>query len=112
MWKNVWNPVIYNCENAKYFANIMDNLAIMSDEVIESYNEETIFNEKKATCKTQNFYITLSILKISDKSIIDSCSYLLLFDKILSNTKTFIRISLHKQKNENINKKWVKKSKM
>ena len=40
----------------------------MCDEVIESYEEETKtiltnFNEKKATCKTRNFYIC----------IIDSC---------------------------------------
>ena len=44
------------CENGKYLANIMDNSAIMCDEVTESYNEETNFNEKKANCKMQNFY--------------------------------------------------------
>ena len=48
----------------------MDNSAIMCDEVIESYNEETKtirtnFNEKKATCKTQNFYILLAFLLIT-----------------------------------------------
>ena len=48
----------------------MDDSAIMSDEVIVSYNEgkETIptnFNEKKATCKTQNFYILLAFLLIT-----------------------------------------------
>ena len=51
----------------------MDDSAIMCDEVIQSYDEdmdaeaklndeaksydETNFNEKKATCKTQKFYI-------------------------------------------------------
>ena len=35
----------------------MDNSSIIRDEVINSYKEETNFNEKKATCKTQNFYI-------------------------------------------------------
>ena len=40
----------------------MDDLAIMSDEVIEPYDEETNFNENKATCKAQNFYILLALL--------------------------------------------------
>ena len=40
----------------------MDDSVIMCDEVIESYEKETKaiptnFNEKKAICKTQNFYI-------------------------------------------------------
>ena len=38
----------------------MDNLTITCDEIMESYDQEiktiaTNFNEKKATCKTQNF---------------------------------------------------------
>ena len=45
----------------------MDNSAIMGDEIIESYDEEiktvsTTFNEKKAICKMQNFYILLAFL--------------------------------------------------
>ena len=48
----------------------MDDSAIISDEVIESLNEETKaiptnFNEKKGTCKTQNFYILLAFLLIT-----------------------------------------------
>ena len=40
------------------------------DEVIESYNEETKpipinFNEKKATCKTENLFILLAFLLIT-----------------------------------------------
>ena len=47
----VWNPVTYSCENGKYLASIMDNSAIMCDEVIESCDKETKtfpanFNEK------------------------------------------------------------------
>ena len=43
----------------------MDDSAITCDKIIESYQEETTtisnnFNEKKATCKTQNFYILLA----------------------------------------------------
>ena len=34
----------------------------MCDEIIELYNDETNFNEKKATCRTKNFYILLVFL--------------------------------------------------
>ena len=40
----------------------MYDSAIMCDEIIEPCNEETNFNEKKATCKTQNFYSLLAFL--------------------------------------------------
>ena len=51
----------------------MDDSAIMCDELIEPHvqvslkdeNNETNFNEKKATCKTQNFYILLAFLLIT-----------------------------------------------
>ena len=47
----------------------MNDSVIMCDEVIDSYDEETKtiptnFNEKKATCKTQNLYILLIFLLI------------------------------------------------
>ena len=58
----------------------MDDSVIMCDEITESYDENadaeaklndeiktipTNFNEKKATCKTQNFYILLAFLLIT-----------------------------------------------
>ena len=48
----------------------MDDSAIMCDEVIESYNEEsktipTNFIEKKAACQTQIFYVLLAYLLIT-----------------------------------------------
>ena len=48
----------------------MDDSEITWDEVIESYDEEkktipTNFNEKKATCKMQNFDILLALLLIT-----------------------------------------------
>ena len=43
----------------------MDDSAIMCDEIIESYNEETNFNEKKVACKMQNIYILLKFLLIT-----------------------------------------------
>ena len=53
MWKDYdWNPATRNCENGKYLANIIDDSAIICDEVIKSCDEEikpipTNFNEKK-----------------------------------------------------------------
>ena len=43
----------------------MYDLAIICGEVIEPCNEKTSFYEKKATCKTQNFYILLAFLLIA-----------------------------------------------
>ena len=61
----IWNPSACSCENRKYLASIMDNSAITCGEIIESYDEEINFNEKKATCKTKNFYILLALLSIA-----------------------------------------------
>ena len=60
----VWNPSTCNFENKKYLAIIMDDSAIICDEIIESCKKKH-FNEKKATCKTQNFYILLGFLLIN-----------------------------------------------
>ena len=51
----------------------MDDSAIMCDETIASHEEdalpksydETNFNEMKATCKTQKFYILLAFLLVT-----------------------------------------------
>ena len=64
---NQMNHSVRSCKNRKYVASIMDNSAITSDEIIESYDEETEtiqtnFSENKATGKTQNFYILLVFL--------------------------------------------------
>ena len=60
----VWNPATCNFENGKYLASIMDDSAIKCDEIIELYNEETNFDEKKAGCRTQHLCILLSFLLI------------------------------------------------
>ena len=76
----------------------MIDSAIICDEIIESYaklsakdarlnlkdhdEEETNFNEKKTTCKMQNWYILLAFLLIA----------IALFEKISTKTKTFITI--------------------
>ena len=60
----IWNPSTGNCENGKWLASIMDDLAITCDEIIDSYVKKSSFNEKKAICKTQNFKILLAFLSI------------------------------------------------
>ena len=45
-------------------------IPLLRDEIIESNDEETktiptSFDEKKATCKTQNFYVLLAFLLIT-----------------------------------------------
>ena len=42
----IWNAVTYKCEKGKYLASFMDNSVITCDEIIESYNKDTNFNEK------------------------------------------------------------------
>ena len=66
----------------------MDDSGITCDDIIDveakSYDEEsktvsTNFNEKKATCKTQSFYILLAFLLISIVlvTVVSICSYLM-----------------------------------
>ena len=59
MWKRLYLEL---CSSS-----IMDESTIICDEEIKSYNEEiktilTNFNEKKVTCKRQNFYVLLAFL--------------------------------------------------
>ena len=66
----IWNAATCSCENGKYLASTMDDLAITCDEIIETYNEETKtiptnFNGKRTNCKTPNFYILLAFLLIT-----------------------------------------------
>ena len=78
----------------------MDDSAIMCDEIAESYEEdvkdklhnETNLNEKMAACKMQ---ICFTCIFIDYYSIIDSCQYLLLSNKISNKTKKSITISWH-----------------
>ena len=67
----------------------MDDSAIILDEIIETCNEETNFNQKEASCKTRNFYILLGFLLI--------IIALLIAVNISSKAKTFITILIHKQ---------------
>ena len=60
----VWNLATCSCENGKYLASIMDDSAIMCDEILEE-TVPTNLNESKANCKTQSFYILLAFLLIT-----------------------------------------------
>ena len=65
MWKNYnWNPATCCCKNGNDLTSIIDDSVITCDEIIhaetKSPNEEKNSNEKKAACKTLNFYILLS----------------------------------------------------
>ena len=48
----------------------MDDSASTCNEIIESYDKEININEKKATCKMQNFYILLAFLLITIELLI------------------------------------------
>ena len=78
-----WNPASCNCEKSKYLASIMDDSAIVCDEIIESYlklspkedEKETKFDEKIATCKMQNLCILLAFLLINIALLIAGSIY-------------------------------------
>ena len=66
----VCNTATCNYENGKYLASVLDDSAVSSDEIKESYKEETKaipsnFYEKKAIHKLQNFYILLTFLSVT-----------------------------------------------
>ena len=57
----------------------MNDSAVICDEVIDGDDEtkaiSTNFNEKKVTCKTQNFYLLLAVLLITIALLIVVCIY-------------------------------------
>ena len=61
----IWNCSTCSCKNGKHLASIMNDSAIMWDEIIESNYEETNLNEKNITCKTENNYILVAFLLIT-----------------------------------------------
>ena len=99
----VWNLFTCDSENEKYLASIIDDSAIRLDKIIDADDKAksfdkiktipTNFDEKKATSQAKKF-IYFTFIFINYFSIIDSCYYLLVFDKISS--KTVITISIHK----------------
>ena len=58
----IWNPAPCICENEKFLGSLVDDSAIMCDEIIESYNEETKTISNTKLCnyvirKTSIFYL-------------------------------------------------------
>ena len=49
----IWNPSTCRYENGKCLASTIDDSTITCDKIVESYDEQKNFNEKKATCETQ-----------------------------------------------------------
>ena len=88
--KNVIFGILhYICEDGKYLTTIFNNSVIMCDDIIdETKTVLTNFNEKKATCKTQNFYILLGFLLITNVYLLAVSIY-----KISSKENTLISIS-------------------
>ena len=92
----------------------MDDSAITCDEIIESYEEDvdaevksnnkaksydetktipTNFNEKKATCKAQNFYILLAFLLITMTLLISVSIHFYVTVSIKQNKKIHYRFT-------------------
>ena len=63
------NPATCNCENEKYLASILDNSAIKCDEIVESYNEETNFNERNQPVKRKLAFLLITIALLIAVSI-------------------------------------------
>ena len=95
----VWNSATCNCENRRYLAGIMDDSAIICNEVIESRDEEL---KTILTNFNKNFYILLVFLLTTIALLIavSIYCYLMLSDKLSSKTKTFITIPQHKTKKD------------
>ena len=88
----IWNISTCICENGKYLASVMDDSVIACNEIIKE-TIPTNLNEKKTTCKMQNFYILLAFLLITIALLITVSIYCY---KTSSQTKIFITISWHK----------------
>ena len=61
----IWNPPTCNCENGKYLGSIIDDSVIMCDEIIEETQTISTYFNEKITCKTKNFFISLTFLIIT-----------------------------------------------
>ena len=61
----LWNTATCNCEYGKYLPNIVDDSAIICDEIIEPY-KETNFDEKKQSVryKISMFYLPFHLLPL------------------------------------------------
>ena len=91
----VWNPatswILLN-----YLASIMNDLAIICDEVIEPYKyKKKKIQWKNTTCKTQNVYILLAFLLITIALLVAVSIYFYII-KYWEKRNKIIIISQHK----------------
>ena len=68
----VWNPSICNCQNGNYLTSIMDDWAIICDEVIKSYDEEIKIIPKNFNKKKIAKFLYFICIFVSYYNIIDS----------------------------------------
>ena len=86
MYVNIFRSgILFTCSSKNGLASNVDNVAITCDEIMESQDKETNFNEK---LKSVNQKAGFTCLFINYHSIIDRCYYFLLSDKTSRKTKT------------------------
>ena len=90
----------------------MDDSANICDEVTDAYNE-TNFNGKRVTCKTQNFYVLLAFLLITVALLIvvSIYCYLIKYRAKQKHLSPFHDTKLEQVYINSTNWKWVIKSK-
>ena len=86
MYVNIFRfGILFTCSSKNGLASNVDNVAITCDEIMESQDKETNFNEKLKSVKQKAGF---TCLFINYHSIIDRCYYFLLSDKTSRKTKT------------------------
>ena len=86
MYVNIFRfGILFTCSSKNGLASNVDNVAITCDEIMESQDKETNFNEKLQSVKQKAGF---TCLFINYHSIIDRCYYFLLSDKTSRKTKT------------------------
>ena len=81
MWDRIYLESCYMNTPTKYLASIIDDSVIILNEILaETKTVPTNFSEKKATCKTQNFYILFAFLLITKSLLVAVSIYCLLIE--------------------------------
>ena len=76
----IWNVDTCSFQNEKYLASIIDDSTIIFAEITEPFNKitktiPTNFIDKKSTCQTQRFYVSLAFFLITVVLLIDISIY-------------------------------------
>ena len=73
MWKRLYLEC--TCENRKYLASIIDDLAIPCDKIIEETKAFKTNFDKKIDCKIQNVFVLIPFLLITIGLLISDSVY-------------------------------------